>query len=282
MQTKTIEILKKAMEEREAVGAFNTSNLEISQAIIRAAKKVDHPCIIQVTASSINYVGDKIMKDMLDSVIKNESNSTPIGFHLDHGHSLDDIMRAIDIGVDSVMIDASTSNFKENLATTKKIVDYAHSKDVSVQAELGKVPYLGREEAEVNWEEIMTIPEEAKKLVEETEIDALAVSIGNAHGFFREKEEPDWERLHKIKEFLPDTPLILHGGSDWRGEKVKKAVEGGICCFNIDTDLRLAFSTAMCKVLGERCEVHDPRKILGEAREAVQKKVEEKIKLFAG
>lgn len=281
MQTKTIEILKEAMKKNKAVGAFNTSNLEISQGIIRAAKNLNLPCVIQITKSSIDYVGDKIMKDMLHSIVKNESNSTPIGFHLDHGRNLDDIMRAIDIGVDSVMIDASTSNFKENIVKTKKIVEYAHPKNVSVQAELGKVPYLGREETEVNWEEIMTNPEEAKKLVEETGIDALAVGIGNAHGFFQEKEEPDWERLHKIKELLPETPLILHGGSDWRGEKVRKAIEGGISCFNIDTDIRLSFSTAICKVLGEKCEVHDPRKILGEAREEVQKKVEEKIKLFA-
>lgn len=282
MRTKTIEILKKALENGTAVGAFNTSNLEVTQGIIRAAKKLIMPCIIQTSSSTIDYVKSAVLGEMVKTVIENESNSSPIGFHLDHGKNLDEIMNAIEIGVDSVMVDASTLDLKENIEVTKKAVMYAHSMGVSVQAELGKVPYLGREQISLSWDEIMTKPEEAKKLVEETGVDALAVGIGNAHGFFRERPEPDWERLHKIKELIPETPLILHGASDWDEKKIKKAVHGGICCFNIDTDIRIAFMTAVCNNTSPRCDISDPRKLMEKVRSSVQEKVEEKIKMFAG
>jgi ketose-bisphosphate aldolase len=179
------------------------------------------------------------------------------------------------------MIDASKMSFEENKEITKKVVEYAHPKGVAVQAELGRVPYLGREKMSVEWDKVMTDPQEAKELVEETGIDALAVAIGNAHGFFRERSEPDWERLQEIRKILPETPLILHGASDWEGEKAQKAVKLGINCFNIDTDIRVAFGTALCKMTGgDHCEVSDPRKVLKVCRDEVQKKVEEKIKLF--
>jgi len=282
MRTKTIDILRKSMEKGFAIGAFNTSNLEVTQAIIRATKKLQAPCVIQATTSTIEFIGDTTLGDMVKSVINNESSTCPIGFHLDHGKSLDDVMNAIEMGVDSVMIDASTLDFKSNIEITKKVVMYAHSMGVSVQAELGKVPYLKREQASVNWDDIMTNPDEAKILVEETGVDALAVGIGNAHGFFRERSQPDWKRLHNIKELVPHTPLILHGASDWDEERVKKAIQGGICCFNIDTDLRISFMTTICNNTSPRCDISDPRKLLEKVRINVQKKVEEKIKMFRG
>lgn len=263
------------------MGAFNTSNLEITQGIVGAAFELKKPCIIQNTVTSMDYVGDKIIGKMISAVIENSSNSIKIGYHLDHGHSLDDIIRAIEIGVDSVMIDASKLIFKENVALTSRVVDYAHSRGVSVQAELGKVPYLGREEMNVDWEKIMTDPDEAQKLVQQTGVDALAVSIGNAHGFFRERSEPDWERLSEIRKRLPNVPLIIHGASDWEKNKIAKAIENGACCFNIDTDIRIAFSTVLCKQDADRCDVIDPRKVLAEARERVKEKVKEKILLFS-
>lgn len=262
------------------MGAFNTSNLEITQGIVGAAFELEKPCIIQNTTTSMDYVGDKIIGQMVMAAIENYSNSTEIGYHLDHGHSLDDVARAIDSGVDSVMIDASKLSLKENIALTKRIADYAHSKGVSVQAELGKVPYLGREEMDVDWEKIMTNPKEARQLVEQTGIDALAVGIGNAHGFFRERPEPDWQRLAGIRKLLPKTPLIIHGASDWGKDKVEKAVANGANCFNIDTDIRIAFSMVLCKQNADKCDVIDPRKVLAEAREKVKEKVKEKILLF--
>lgn len=280
MNSKTLEILQDCMKTGKAVGAFNTSNMEVTQAIIKAANKLKIPCIIQITSSTMEYSFETI-GDLVKSNIKKLGKNTKIGFHLDHGHNLHDIVKAIDLGVDSVMIDASRMSLADNIEITKKVVDYAHSKGVAVQAELGKVPYLGKENLEINWEEVMTNPEEAEKMVEETGIDALAVAIGNAHGFFREKKEPDWKRLAEIRTKLPNTPLILHGASDWVNGKVVKAIEGGINAFNIDTDTRLAFCGAICKMTGgEHCEVSDPRKVLGLAREETQKVVEKKIKMF--
>ncbi len=255
--------------------------MEVTQAIIMAANELKKPCIIQTTFSTIEYTLETI-GDLVASNIKKLGKDTNIGFHLDHGHSLRDIIKAIDLGADSVMIDASRMTLEENIAITKEVVEYAHPKGVAVQAELGKVPYLGSEQLDIDWNEIMTDPDEAKKMVKETGVDALAVAIGNAHGFFREKSEPDFNRLAKIRAKLPNTPLILHGASDWVNGKVVKAIEGGICAFNIDTDTRIAFCSAICKVAGDKhCEVNDPRKFLKVARDDVQKAVERKIRMFA-
>ena len=281
MRGKTIDILKQAMGGGYAVGAFNTSNLEITQGIVHAAHKLEKPCIVQMTSNAMKYAGSNVLGDVIQSVIENDSNSVSIGFHLDHGKSMDHVMDAIEAGVDSVMIDGSSLRFKENLEITKRIVEYSHERKVTVQAELGRVPYLGREDQEINWDEVMTNPDEAKKLVDEAGVDAMAVGIGNAHGFFRERSEPDWERLDKIKSLLPQTPLILHGASDWTEDRVARAIEGGICCFNIDTDIRIAFITEMCNITNPKCDTTDPRKILGAARKNVKNKVIEKIKMFA-
>lgn len=279
---KTLEILKKAQEGGYAVGAFNTINMETTQAIVRAAHNLHKDCIVQMTYNTMRYSHYKVLGNMIRDIIKEEGSSCNIGFHLDHGKNLDQIMEAIEAGVDSVMIDASTYDFRENIEITKRVVDYAHERGVCVQAELGTVPYLGRQEQEVNWDEIMTDPDEAQGLIEKTGVDALAVGIGNAHGFFKEREEPDWARLEKIRKFLPNTPLVMHGASDWNQEKVQKAVEYGVCCFNVDTDTKVAAITAIYDAVSPKCDVTDLRKVLGPAREEVMKKVEEKLNLFTG
>lgn len=282
MRKKTLEILQKAQENQQAVGAFNVTSFEATQAIVRAANSLNLSCVAQATVKTLDYFGDKVLGAIVATVVENNSNGTPIGFHLDHGGNLDEIIRAIDLGMDSVMIDASRKDFKENLRMTKQVVAYAHSRGVAVQAELGSVPYLGREQQDIDWEKFMTNPQEAEKLVRESGIDALAVGIGNAHGFFRERETPDWERLAKIKELLPTMPLILHGASDWNKEKVKKAIERGITCFNVDTDLKIAFVTSLRESLKEKYGLVDPRELLGKAREKVKERVVEKIRIFAG
>lgn len=281
MRGKTIEILQDAKTGGYAVGAFNTSNLELTQAIVRAAKE-EGPCVVQVTTNGFKYGNSQVLGKLVGNIIEQESESAKIGFHLDHGKNFDDIVSAIDAGVDSVMIDASVMSFEDNIKVTKQVVDYAHKHEVTVQAELGAVPYLGREDQEIDWESVMTNPIQAKELVERTGIDALAVGIGNAHGFFRERDVPDWERLAEIRRLLPDTPLVMHGASDWETENVKKAIEGGICCFNIDTDIRVAFLSTICHETGKGCDVTDPRKLLGLAREKVQSVVQDKIRMFSG
>lgn len=281
MRGKTIEVLQDAMRGGYAVGAFNTSNLELTQAIVRAAKN-EGPCVVQVTTNGFKYGNPRVMGNLVNSVIEVESESSRVGFHLDHGKSFDDVVSAIDAGADSVMIDASIQSFEENVRVTKQVVDYAHKKGVTVQAELGAVPYLGREDQEIDWDSVMTNPVQAKELVERTNIDALAVGIGNAHGFFKERDVPDWDRLAEIRRLISETPLIMHGASDWEEENVKKAIEGGICCFNIDTDIRVAFLSTICHETGSGCDVSDPRKLLGLARDKVQTVVEGKIRMFAG
>ncbi len=263
------------------MGAFNTFNMEMTQGIVRAAHDLNKPSIVQVTTSTFKYAGCRSIGKVVRGVIETESNSNPMGFHLDHGKNFDDIVCGIEEAeMDSVMIDASLLSLRENISITKRVVDYAHEKGVAVQAELGKVPYVGREEQTIDWDELMTKPEEAQQLVEETGIDALAVGIGNAHGFFPERPEPDWERLKKIRQLIPDTPLIMHGASDWGRDRIKQAVKLGVTCFNIDTDNRLAFITSICRAVGPRCDVTDPRKILDPARTAVYEKVKEKIEMF--
>lgn len=274
------DILEEAKKNGYAVGAFNVFNMEEAQAVVRAAVAKHTPVIIQVTEKTLSYGGDGIIYDVVKSVIDRESATIPIGFHLDHGKGFDSCERAIEVGLNSVMIDASHLSLRENIAITKKVVEYAHPKNVSVQAELGTVPYLGETDQNPNWEDLMTNPLDAKWLVEETGIDALAVSIGNAHGFFRERSEPDWKRLEEIHKVIPDTFLVVHGGSDWVNHKVKEAVKRGITCFNVDTDLRIAFNTVLCQFTHDKCTILDPRTVMADARAAVQKVVEKKIDMF--
>ena len=254
--------------------------MEEAQSVVRACVKKETPCIIKVTEKTLNYAGDGLIYDVVKTVIDHESATIPIGFHLDHGYSYDVIVRAVEMGLTSVMIDASRTSLQENIATTKRVVEYAHAKGASVQAELGTAPRLGEMGNDPDWEKLMTNPVEAQWFVNETKIDALAVAIGNAHDFFRERAEPDWERLDAIRKLIPDTPIIMHGASEWPRHKVAEAVKRGVVCFNIDTDLRIAFNTVLCQFTHDKCDIIDPRKVMDEAREAVQKVVESKIEMF--
>jgi fructose-bisphosphate aldolase, class II len=273
-------ILQEAQDNGYAVGAFNVFNMEETQAVVRAAVKKKSSVIVQVTEKTFDYAGDGVIADVVRAIIERESGNIPVGFHLDHGHSFDSVVRAVEYGLKSVMIDASRNELHDNIAITKRVVDYAHPKDVAVQAEIGKVAYLTEMEQNPNWDELMTDPQEAKQLVDETKVDALAVCIGNTHGFSKEREIPDWVRLSEIQKLIPDTFLVMHGASDWGREKVQEAVKRKVVCFNVDTDIRIAFNRVVCKLSSDRCSFVDPRDLLGEAREAVQKVVEEKVELF--
>ncbi len=281
MITSVKEILNKAKEGGYAVGAFNTVNLETTRAIVDAAKETKSPVIIQITESTLEYAGGRGIFNLIKNDAEFYAPEIPIGIHLDHGKSFEIIERCIDIGLTSVMYDGSRKIFTDNLSTTKQISKYCHEKGVDIQAELGSVPYIGEiGSGEVNWDKYMTDPQEAKKFVEETGVDALAVAIGNAHGFSQERKTPDFERLAKIKE-LVSVPLILHGASDWVNGKVDEAIKNGISCFNVDTAIRLAFVNDLVKSVREQSGVSfDIRKLLGGAREAVKSAVIEKIKIF--
>ncbi len=281
MIEKVIDILKKAKEEGYAVGAFNTVNLEMTQAILEAAKVKKSPVIIQVTEKTMNYAGGRNIFQIIKNTAEFYYPEVSVGIHLDHGKSFEIIQRAVEIGITSVMYDGSRGKYEDNLMVTKRVVDYCHEKGVDVQAELGNVPYLKEVGiSDIDWDRYMTDPDQAKNFVEETGIDALAVAVGNAHDFAKERPVPDYERLERINEKL-NIPLIMHGASDWEEEKVENAVKRGISCFNVDTASRVAFVTSLVKTISEAKELsYDVRSHLGRAREKVQETVEHKMDIF--
>ena len=281
MITSVKEILTKAKKGGYAVGAFNTVNLETTQAIIKAADKMRSPVIIQVTEKTMDYTGGRAIFNLIKNIAEFYYPQTPVGIHLDHGKSLEVIQRAVGIGFTSVMYDGSRDKYDDNLTATKKVVDFCKKKGVSVQAELGSVPYFGEIGTEsADWNKYMTNPNQAEEFVKDAKIDALAVAIGNAHGFAKERKIPDYARLEMINKKL-DIPLILHGASDWENGKVEEVIERGICCFNVDTALRLTFVNNLANSLRNKGDVSfDIRKVLGNAREAVENTIKEKIKLF--
>ena len=281
MITSVKEILEKAKEGGYAVGAFNTVNMEVTQAIVEAAEELRAPVIIQVSEKTLEYAGGRNIFHMIKNIAEFYAPKIPIGIHLDHGHSFEIVQRVMSNGFTSVMYDGSRRKFEDNLEVTKKVVDYCRDKGVDVQAELGNVPYLSEQKmGEVDWDKYMTDPEQAKYFVEETGIDALAVAIGNAHDFFKERPVPDWERLSKIRALI-DIPIIIHGASDWGEDKVPEAVKRGASCFNVDTNTRLAFVNTLSAIFrGDEDPGFDVRDIMGKARQAVQESVKEKIRLF--
>ena len=281
MLTSVKEILLKAQAGKYAVGAFNVSNMEITQGVVMAAAEHRAPIIVQITENAMKYAGAKEIAEIVKIVIAERSEDIPIGLNLDHGKTFESAKKAIELGFNAVMIDGSRLSFTENINLSKRVADLASGDAITIQAELGIVPYLGEIDiSEVGWSKLLTDPEKARQFVEKTGVDSLAVAIGNAHGFFRELEQVDWDRLNQIKNKV-SVPLVLHGASDWSKEKTEKAVQGGICCFNVDTDIRLAFMHQLCKVVnGEHCTITDPRKVMDPVREAIKKKVMEKIVIF--
>lgn len=281
MVTSVKEILVKAKEGGYAVGAFNTVNLETTRAIVEAAKELRSPIIIQVTEKTLEYGGGRGIFNLIKNYAEFYASEIPIGIHLDHGKSFEIVEKCIEIGFTSVMYDGSRKKYEDNLIMTKKVVDFCHSRDIDVQGELGNVPYLGEiGMQDVDWDVYMTDPAQAQDFVEKTGIDTLAVAIGNAHGFFKERSMPDYDRLEMISKNI-SIPLVLHGASDWEHDRVKEVVARGISCFNVDTATRLAFISSLVKAVKEQNEISfDVRKLLGNAREAVKETVKQKIKSF--
>ncbi len=295
----TKEMFEKSMKEHFAIGAFNINNMEFIQAITEAADEAKSPVILQVSSSAIKYAKMNYLIKMVEAAV--EDTNIPIALHLDHGPDFETCKMCIDAGFTSVMIDGSKYDFEENIAITKKVVEYAHSKGVVVEAELGK---LAGVEDDVNVSEDdarYTDPEQAKEFVERTGCDSLAIAIGTSHGAYKFKGDAKlrFDILAKIKEKLPNTPIVLHGassvipelvemcnnnGGDIPGAKgcpdemLKQAGETGVSKINVDTDLRLAMTAQIRRVFKEESSAFDPRKYLGAARDEIKKTVSHKIK----
>lgn len=282
-----------------AIGAFNVQNLESVKAIAEAAVEEKSPAILQITPSVIKYAGMKYITSLVKTA--GQESTVPLTMHLDHGEDYETAIKCVDAGFTSVMIDGSFLKFEENIAVTKKVVDYAHKKGVSVEAELGKL--AGVEERSVEEKEaILTDPQTAVEFVERTGIDTLAVAIGTSHGAYKFKSAAklDLERLKIINQKV-SIPLVLHGASSvptWILEKATKygatlggakgvaeeqlqeAIKLGVAKINIDTDLRLAFTATVREVLTNSTKEFDSRKILGPAKDAMKEVAKGKMRLF--
>jgi fructose-bisphosphate aldolase class II len=271
------ELLDHANKNGYAVGAFNINNMEIVQAIIEAAEETNSPVILQASQGGIKYAGIEYITAL--GKVAAEKAKVPVALHLDHGTDFEQVMLCIRYGFTSVMIDGSKHPLRQNIELTKKVIDVAHAVGVSVEAELGKI---GGTEDDITVDEMeatFTEPDEAKLFVEETGVDYLAVAVGTAHGVYKGEPKLDFDRIRKIKE-LVGIPLVLHGSSGVPADSIKKAIEAGINKINIDTDLRIAFTTAMKDFLKKNPDNIDPRKILTPAREAMKEVIKEKIILF--
>lgn len=293
------EMFQKALKRDYAVGAFNVNNMEIIQGIVDAAKAEQSALILQVSAGARKYARPAYLLKLVEAAVLD--TGLDICLHLDHGEDFEICKKCVDDGFTSVMIDGSRFPLEENIALTKRVVEYAHSKGVVVEAELGKL--AGIEDA-VNVDiraATFTDPEDAAELVARTGVDSLAIAIGTSHGAYKFKGDPylDFERLIKIHSLIPDTPLVLHGASTVLPEFVSicnqyganipgaqgvpedmilEAAKHGVCKVNIDTDLRLAMTAEIRRYLFEHPAEFDPRKYLGPARDAIQAMVQHKIK----
>lgn len=297
------EMFAKALKSDYAVGAFNVNNMEIIQGIVDAAKAEEAPLILQVSAGARKYARPAYLLKLVEAAILD--SGLDICLHLDHGEDYEICKKCVDDGFTSVMIDGSKHAFEENIALTKQVVDYAHSKGVVVEAELGRLAGI---EDNINVDArsaSFTDPDEAAEFVERTGVDSLAIAIGTSHGAYKFKEDPylDFERLQKISKLLPDTPLVLHGastvlpefvelcnkyGGDIPGaqgvpeDMIRTAAKYGVCKVNIDTDLRLAMTAEIRRHFVENPADFDPRKYLAPARNAIQAMVQHKIKNVLG
>lgn len=295
----TKDMFAKALTQDYAVGAFNVNNMEIIQGIVEAAKEEKAPLILQVSAGARKYAKPVYLVKLVEAAI--EDTGLDIALHLDHGEDFDICKKCVDDGFTSVMIDGSKHPFEENIRLTKEVVEYAHSKGVSVEAELGKLAGIEDNIKVDARNATFTVPEEAAEFVEKTGVDSLAVAIGTSHGAYKFKGTPylDFERLEDIHKLIPDTPLVLHGASTVLPEFVEKcneyggnipgaqgvpedmirtATKHGVCKVNIDTDLRLAMTAEIRKHFAEHPEDFDPRKYLGPARDAIKGMVQHKIR----
>lgn len=306
----TREMFRKAYEGGYAIGAFNVNNMEIIQGITEAAKEERAAIILQVSAGARKYAKPVYLKKLVEAAV--EDTGLPIALHLDHGGAglgMDDafeqVKSCVDGGFSSVMIDGSHYSFEDNIRLTKRVVDYAHSKGVVVEGELGKL--AGIEDAvNVSDEDAQfTNPAEVEEFVRRTGVDSLAIAIGTSHGAFKFKGEPRlrFDILEKIQQLMPGYPIVLHGASSVLPEYVdiinsyggslpgaqgvpehmlRKAASMAVCKINIDSDLRLAMTAGIRKHFAEHPEHFDPRQYLAPAREAIKAVVKNKIRNVLG
>lgn len=275
------EMLNKARQGKYAVGQFNINNLEWTKAILLTAQENNSPVILGVSEGAAKYMGgfDTVV-GMVNGLLKGLNITVPVALHIDHG-SYDGAIKAMEAGFSSIMFDGSHYPFEENIAKTKEIVELAHSKGISVEAEVGSIG--GEEDGVVGAGEVAD-PQECKA-ISELGIDFLAAGIGNIHGKYPENWAGlNFEVLGKINEATGDMPLVLHGGSGIPEEMIKEAISLGVAKINVNTECQVVFAEATRKYIEEGKDLQgkgfDPRKLLAPGVEAIQTCVKEKMELF--
>ena len=292
------EMFEKAYAGGYAIGAFNVNNMEIVQGITEAAKEVNAPLILQVSAGARKYANHTYLMKLIEAAII--ETGLPICVHLDHGDTFELCKSCIDGGFSSVMIDGSHHPIEENIRLTKQVVDYAHQRGVVVEGELGRLAGIEDAVNVSDQDAAFTDPAEVEEFVERTGVDSLAIAIGTSHGAFKFKGEPRlrFDILEEVQQRLPGFPIVLHGASsvipefvqlinDHGGsmpgakgvpeEMLRKAAAMAVCKINIDSDLRLAMTATIRKYFAENPGHFDPRQYLGPARGAIKDLVQRKI-----
>ena len=268
------EMLIRAQEGGYAVGAFNVENMEMAMAVVRAAEQMRAPVILQTTPSTLKYAPPEVFAAMVRALA--EASRAPVAMHLDHGSSRDLAAQCMAAGYSAIMIDGSMLPFEDNITVTRKVVQDAHAKGIPVEAELGKVG--GKEDDLEADADAYTDPDEAAVFVERTGVDALAVGIGTAHGFYVGTPILDKQRLSLIRERV-SVPLVLHGASGLSVEDVRDCIGRGICKVNFATELRAAYTKAAREVLVADPKLYDPKKFGGPAMARTAQLVAEKIRV---
>ena len=295
-------ILRNAIKQKVAIGAFNFTNMEIIQAIVAGANELQAPVILQASSSAITYMGFGYIKAMISAAA--ESSEVPLVLHLDHGKDFEICKQAIDNGFSSVMIDASLLSFEENVAVTKEVVSYANTYGVSVEAELGTLAGVEDEVSVAEGKALYTDQNQAQEFIERTGISSLAVAIGTSHGVNKGKTgnpKLSIETLKKIKERVGNFPLVLHGASSVYADAVQRcnncgadiqnaygitdddireAIQNGIAKVNVDTDIRIAFLGAVREHLATNKSNIDMRKYLGAGRDMAKEVVKRRLRTF--
>ncbi|UYM14982.1 class II fructose-1,6-bisphosphate aldolase [Endozoicomonas euniceicola] len=272
------EMLNKAREGKYAVGQFNINNLEWTQAILTAAQKSNSPVILGVSEGAARYMGGfKLITAMVGALIESMEITVPVAIHLDHGSSIEKCKEAIDAGFTSVMIDGSHGPFEGNVEMTKTVVEYAHARGVSVEAELGVVG--GQEDDVIADGVIYADAQECKELVERTGLDCLAPALGSVHGEYSGEPNLGFTEMQEINE-LTGVPLVLHGGTGIPTADIQNAISRGTAKINVNTENQIAWTKMVREVLANDAKVYDPRKVIGPGKEAIVETVMGKIREF--
>ena len=271
------EMLQKAKKEHYAVPHFNINNLEWTKYILEECQELNVPVILGVSEGAAKYMGGfETIANMVKGLLNDLNITIPVCLHVDHGQSFETCKKAIDAGFTSVMIDASKKELEENIRITKEVVDYAHPKGVSVAAEVG---HIGGTEDNITSEETNATLEECLSITNNTGIDALAPALGSVHGFYKGEPNLDFDRMKLINETL-SIPLVLHGGSGIPDDKIEKAIACGTSKINVNTELQVAWTSAVRSFLKEDDKQYDPRKVIGSGEKAMKNKIREKVQLF--